>query len=505
LAIFTPYARLIHYELGSRDRLDDVYESIRFMSRWKTIFAQGDPYFNPRLSIHADDYRPDDEPAQEIFAGSSMIRVDDVKSILAVKLDHIGDLVTAIPAIRRLRDLFPGAAFYVLASKAGRSIIESEAGIDGFIEFEFYHARSELGHLALTEDDFQELTRKLKPYNLDLTVDFRMHPDTREVLRYVPARIKAGYDQGGQFPFLDIALEWETDTSRRHKRTHVSDALLNLVGAIATATNPALNRGTLAVAERRDVWARLPAPVRRLFDKPVAAIHPGVGSAARQWPVEHFASLVDLLVEKSGLNIVLIGSSDERPLMETLLSFVVNKDAVVSLAGEISLAELPHLLKMCRLYVGNNSGPKHIAAALGVPTIGIHSGVVDATEWGPLGPKAFALQRNMYCKPCYILRPEDCPRAMACVRQLEPAMVHQYADGLLAVTYMNDVTVSVGAVLCPAIEGISGRRSAAADLPPLSTLVPTSPSGRRRRCRFYHPPGKGHGCIQDLRGCVWTE
>jgi hypothetical protein len=80
------------------------------------------------------------------------------------------------------------------------------------------------------------------------------------------------------------------------------------------------------------------------------------------------------------------------------------------------------------LYVGNNSGPKHIAAALGVPTIGIHSGVVDAIEWGPIGKRAVAVRRNMTCSPCYIARPEDCPRNFACMRGLDPTLVQEVSE-----------------------------------------------------------------------------
>ena len=74
---------------------------------------------------------------------------------------------------------------------------------------------------------------------------------------------------------------------------------------------------------------------------------------------------------------------------------VVNRKNVVSLVGKTSLTSLTALLRNCSLYLGNNSGPLHVAAGLGLPTIGIYSGVVDATEWGPIGPRAVALQRDM--------------------------------------------------------------------------------------------------------------
>lgn len=119
-------------------------------------------------------------------------------------------------------------------------------------------------------------------------------------------------------------------------------------------------------------------------------------------------------------------------LADAVLAEVVNRGNVTSLAGRTSLAELTGLLCACALYVGNNSGPKHIAAALGVPTIGIHSCVVDAAERGPTGPRAIALQRNMVCAPCYLVKLEDCVRDMACLKRLEPGTVHHYCEMMLA-------------------------------------------------------------------------
>ena len=118
LTVFTPYATLIHHELASRDRLKDVFDLSHFNAHWKTLFAAGDPYFSPMLSRHADDYRPDDEAVEAVHAANPLFRADDIKRILVVKLDHIGDFVTALPAIRRLKSLFPHAHLTVLAGPA---------------------------------------------------------------------------------------------------------------------------------------------------------------------------------------------------------------------------------------------------------------------------------------------------------------------------------------------------------------------------------------------------
>ena len=187
LTVFTPYASLIHYELASRAGMRDVFDQTQFDAAWKTTFAAGDPYFNPRLSRHADDYRPDDEPVQLVSCGTPLFHTEEIQRILAVKLDHIGDFVTALPALRRLKKLFPHASLTVLAGPPSRALVALEACIDEFIPFAFFHARSQLGERELTTDDYQELARQLRPYRFDLAVDLRKHPSTRDVLKYTGA------------------------------------------------------------------------------------------------------------------------------------------------------------------------------------------------------------------------------------------------------------------------------------------------------------------------------
>src|SRR6185312_8844286 len=116
----------------------------------------------------------------------------------------------------------------------------------------------------------------------------------------------------------------------------------------------------------------------------------------------------------------------------TIVGLVARPDRVASVAGQVPLKDLPRLLAACALFIGGNSGPKHIAAASGVPTIGIHSGVVDPGEWGPMGDRAVALYRDMSCAPCFLAKPEHCPRGLACVEALDPALVHRTARMFLA-------------------------------------------------------------------------
>jgi ADP-heptose:LPS heptosyltransferase len=178
----------------------------------------------------------------------------------------------------------------------------------------------------------------------------------------------------------------------------------------------------------------LPPRARRRLSasRKIVCVHPGVGSPIRQWPAAHFAKLIDLLAGSHDVEIILVGSDNEAGIAAEVIARVERRDVVRSLVGDIGLRELPRLLASAALFVGNNSGPQHLAAGLGVPTVGIHSGTVDAREWGPAGSNAVAIRRNMVCSPCYFSDPADCPRDLACLTELQPAEVYELCRRLLA-------------------------------------------------------------------------
>jgi len=247
------------------------------------------------------------------------------------------------------------------------------------------------------------------------------------VLRHIGARFLAGYDYMGQFPFLDIALEWDGDRTLHRKRSHVVDDLLQqLEEAIGGAS--VTDRRILAVAPPPLPRTKLPRAQHQLFHAPVVAIHAGPGNATEQWPPEYFIALIERPLERDGVNVLLVGGPDETELSGSIIAGMPHADRIASVVGKLPLADMPAMLALCRLYIGNDSGPKHIAAAVGIPTIGIHSGVVDTGEWGLVGRRAVALQRSMIYSRLYLANAEDCPRELAYLTEMEPAVVHQMAQ-----------------------------------------------------------------------------
>lgn len=433
LTVFTPHTKLIHHELASRATMKDDYDNARFLDEWGELCMAGDPFHNPNLSTDYDDYSVEEEPLREVFAGFPIGNPETIRNILALKLDHIGDLVTALPAFRRLKQRFPGAKITALVARSAAGIARMEPAIDEVMEFEFFNSRSVLGYKKLTKKDFAALESQLKTARFNLALDLRKAGDTRDLLKLSGAPILAGFDFENRFPWLDFADQWEGDPPHLNKRSHVAADLVNFVDGLANAF--VIDRRTIAMAAKTlpPISPELAAEFGDLFGTDYACIHPASGNPLRQWPPAHFAMLIDLLVRESGVAVAILGGPDEVPLATQVLDKVKNKTGVYNLAGRSRLAELPAILAGSMLFVGNNSGPKHIAAGLGVPTVGVHSGVVASEEWGPLGPHAVALRRDVRCAPCYLAKIADCHNALACMQTLPPYFVYDVCKRMLQI------------------------------------------------------------------------
>ncbi len=419
--------------MASRAKLPDEFDAPGFANAWRDRFLKGDPFFNPHLSHEYDDYTPEPEPVVQFSTGHPLLCREKIRRILVVKLDHIGDFIIAFPALQRLRALFADAELTLLAPAASVALAALEPAIDQVIAFDFFHQRSEHGRLELTDTALDELRARLLPRHFDLAIDMRRLADTRPILLATGARWLAGFDHDFAFPWLDIADEFEGDRPRTHKRSHAGDSLVALVNAIGEQclVRPEHSREPGARAQGERLLARL-AGRATAPEGPLVCLHTGAGAVTKQWPAASFAGLIDLLAGELRARIVVVGGPDDAEFASVMLGQVRRRAAVVNLIGKTDLRQLPEVLQAADLYVGNDSGPKHIAAALGVPTVGIHSGSVDAREWGPAGARALTIRRDMSCSPCYLTRATDCPRALACLSGIGVADVFRACRRMLA-------------------------------------------------------------------------
>jgi ADP-heptose:LPS heptosyltransferase len=188
------------------------------------------------------------------------------------------------------------------------------------------------------------------------------------------------------------------------RRIHVLDHHHSSLNALGIPCSPAPPKLFLHDDERQ--WAEGFLHRRGWTAGTIIALHPGAGSRKKAWPPQRFAALGRILARGSTNLLIIQGPADEAALAETLTGL----EAIpYLLARDLPLRKVAALLNCASLFVGNDSGISHLAAALGVPTLAIF-GPTDPRCWAPQGEYTFWLQGTAECSPCGLKRRQDCQR-----------------------------------------------------------------------------------------------
>ena len=157
-------------------------------------------------------------------------------------------------------------------------------------------------------------------------------------------------------------------------------------------------------------------------------MHPGSGihqAGFKRWPKENFAHLADRLISEYGTAIFLFGGPEERALAEEIESLM--KNTPVIMAGQTTLSQTAALIKKYCLFVSNDSGPMHMAAALNVPVVALF-GPTDAKATGPVSDKSVVISNKVQCAPCHRRK---CNRDFSCMTKISVHEVMNNIDKML--------------------------------------------------------------------------
>jgi heptosyltransferase-2 len=158
------------------------------------------------------------------------------------------------------------------------------------------------------------------------------------------------------------------------------------------------------------------------FSRTVVGVNPGAfyGSAKR-WLSERYAEVLDRLIEEREASVVIFGSPNEVAIAEAIRSGMRRRPVILS--GRTELSELIAMIACCDLFLTNDSGPMHLAAALRVPTLAIF-GSTDEIATGPMSPTAVVLNKRVECSPCLL---RECPIDHRCMKRITVEEVAQQA------------------------------------------------------------------------------
>lgn len=340
------------------------------------------------------------------------------KRILAIKLADLGDLLTITPALQALRAAHPQARLDLLAMPHSARILEGVPYLDNIIEFD-----------KLPWDDMRELLspRRLIPAAYSLLALRRArydafaifhHPTTRlgswerAIIAFaVNAPATSGLES--QLPHARIFTRQLTHTfpDTGFGVMHEADYWLAVAAGLGADPHSGWRMQIALNDSHRQAAAHLLEQERIEDGKgPLVAIHAGSGgySPARRWPLDRFAGVAHRLIEQHDARIVILGGPDEVDMASNLVQLIDHAPGtggvVHNLAGRTTLHETAAVIEQCKLFIGNDSGPMHMAVAVGTPVVAIF-GPSNKEAWGPYTPPGQPNQntvvaRDLPCQPC---------------------------------------------------------------------------------------------------------
>lgn len=354
--------------------------------------------------------------------GESTLDGRVVQRILVVRVDLLGDVVLSLPAVRALKRAYPNARIDMLVLRSTAPILQGEPEVARVLTFDPGAWRRPVGLLKPnTWHDALTLLRTLRAARYDLAIS--ISGDIGSVLtRLSGARRRFGYADEAYKHFLTDSLPGGRYATHQHEVKYVL-ALALAAGGIVLPGDERLKLHVLPNAARtmKD-QLRAQRAQTRLFG-PVVAIHAGARNGqAKRWPPAHIAALADRLVTELDALVVLTGAPNETPLARAILRRV--RHPVLNLTGQTTIPELVALLAASDLLVTGDSGPMHIACAVGTPVVALH-GPTDPAISGPTAPDAIVLRHNLWCAPCYdASATAECRFGNpVCMKQLSPSLV----------------------------------------------------------------------------------
>lgn len=336
----------------------------------------------------------------------------EYKSILVRATNWVGDAVMSLPALRALRERFPKAKITILAKPWVADLYRRERFCDETIPY--------------TSRDLAakwKTARELSAGNFDCAILLQNAFDAAMVawMARIPERI--GYKRDGRGFLLTRAVAVpRAGEIPLHERFYYLE-LLRRAGIMEDMPEDASIRLDGAGAAREAGLARFS---KEGFEGPVIGVSPGAAyGSAKRWLPERFAEAASRVAKELGASVAIFGSESEQDVCSAVAAEV--EVPVRNFAGKTTLAEFIDLAAACRAYLTNDSGPMHIASALGVPTVAVFGATNDLTT-GPIGSWTRVVRQKVECSPCL---KRECPIDHRCMTRVEAAQVAQAALELL--------------------------------------------------------------------------
>ena len=337
--------------------------------------------------------------------------------ILILKPSSLGDVIHALPVLRLLKRHFSTAEIYWWIDSALAPLIEGDPDLAGIVRFE----RKRWARPQHWPEMFRSV-RWLRDQNFDLVIDLQCLARSGAFAWLARGKFLVGLDEvrEGARGFYDIAVP------RKSFLTHAVDWYLSVLPALGV---PVHTNFTWLPA-RPEISAAVNSKLKTQ-DSKLILLQPGARWANKRWPVQHFAGLVRALVQKfPDARFAILGDKGDQPLGQVIAQAA--PEHCHNLCGATSLPEMIEWVRCGDLLITNDTGPMHVAAALGKPLVALF-GPTEPRRTGPYGQLQNVLRLDLPCSPCL---KADCTyeKTDECLRALSPATVLARVEKFLART-----------------------------------------------------------------------
>ncbi len=316
------------------------------------------------------------------------IDINKIEKILVIRTDRIGDVVLSTPVLETLRTHFPFAKIAMMVSPQTRELVEGNPYLDEVIVYD------KSGPEKPWAGTFKFALRLAKK-KFDIAII--LHPTNRAhwvaFLAGIPVRLGYRYKN---YRLLTHTIPHMKPEGKKHESEYNFDLLklIKIETPLEMNTYVPLNETSFHELNRKKQEANLNGSA-------YVVLSPGASCPSKMWAPSRFAEVSDRIQEKYGLPVVLIGGEKEKSLAERIKAWT--KKEPVDLIGKLSLSQTAWLLKDAELLVSNDSGPVHIAVAVGTPVISIFGRKqpgLSPVRWKPLGSQSTVIHKDVGCEVC---------------------------------------------------------------------------------------------------------
>lgn len=358
---------------------------------------------------------------------NEMTGIENIQKILIVKLSSIGDVVHSLPTLKALRDTFPKAYIAWVVEEKSKDVVIGNPYLDGVIIFEKERWKKELFKTKSVRESVDEIitfARSLRDKKFDIALDLQGLLRSGLIAYFSGAKWRVGYKDSREFSHFFYNIK----VPRKKEMVHAVDSYLQLARYL----------GAEAGSVSFPLWV---APEDKQFAEDflrengwngsdiLVALNPGASIPHKRWDKDNFAQLGNMLAKKLGVKVVLFGAKSDEMLVKEIVQKISGAHPIDA-SGKTTIKQLAALIEKCALFIGNDTGPMHIAVAIGTPVLALF-GPDNPYRTGPYGMKNKILYHELPCSPC--IRNPTCGGEFTCLKLITVQDVMKEAEDMLCV------------------------------------------------------------------------